>query len=120
MVAGLEPMSRGVARGVDVVMCIAEPTVKSVDVTLEIYRLSRDIGIRNFVVVVNKVVSEEDRVFIEKSLSGLEILGYLPYDENVIKADRLGVSVLDYNPNSQVISELNKIKERIFKNYFIS
>jgi len=120
MVAGLEPMSRGVARGVDIVMCITEPTVKSIDVTLEIYRLSRDIGVKNFVVVGNKIVSEEDKVFIEKSLSGIKILGYIPYDENVVKADRLGVSVLDYSPGSHIITELSRIKELIFKNYFIS
>ena len=120
MVAGLEPMSRGVARGVDLLMCITEPTVKSIDVTREIYRLSRDLGVRNFVVVGNKVTSDEDRVFIEKSLSGVEVLGHIPYDESVVKADKLGISVLDYNSNSIVIAELNKIKELILKNYFHS
>jgi len=120
MVAGLEPMSRGVARGVDLLMCITEPTVKSIDVTREIYRLSRDLGVRNFVVVGNKVTSDEDRVFIEKSLSGVEVLGHIPYDESVVKADKLGISVLDYNSNSIVIVELNKIKELILKNYFHS
>jgi CO dehydrogenase maturation factor len=120
MVAGLEPMSRGVARGVDLLMCITEPTVKSIDVTREIYRLSRDLGVRNFVVVGNKVTSDEDRVFIEKSLSGVEVLGHIPYDESVVKADKLGISVLDYNSSSLVIIELNKIKELILKNYFHS
>jgi CO dehydrogenase maturation factor len=118
MVAGLEPMSRGVARGVDLLMCITEPTVKSIDVTREIYRLSRDLGVKNFVVVGNKVFSDEDRVFIEKSLIGIEVLGHIPYDESVVKADRLGISILDYNSNSPMIVELNKIKELIFKNYF--
>ncbi len=120
MVAGLEPMSRGVARGVDLLMCITEPTVKSIDVTREIYRLSRDLGVRNFVVVGNKVTSDEDRVFIEKSLGEVEVLGHIPYDESVVKADKLGISVLDYNSNSIVIVELNKIKELILKNYFHS
>lgn len=120
MVAGLEPMSRGVARGVDLLMCITEPTVKSIDVTREIYRLSRDLGVRNFVVVGNKVTSDEDRVFIEKSLGGVEVLGHIPYDESVIKADKLGISVLDYDSSSLLIIELNKIKELILKDYFHS
>jgi CO dehydrogenase maturation factor len=92
-------MSRGVARGVDLLMCITEPTVKSIDVTKETHRLSRDLGVRNFVVVGNKVISDDDRLFIEKSLSEVEVIGYLPYDENLIKADRLGISILDYNPS---------------------
>jgi CO dehydrogenase maturation factor len=115
MVAGLEPMSRGAARGVDMMICVTEPTAKSIDVTREIYRLSKDISIRNFAVIGNKVVSEEDKAFIEESLSGVRILGHLPYDESVVKADRLGVSVLDYNPSSPIIAELDKVKEFISK-----
>jgi len=113
MVAGLEPMSRGVARGVDLMLCVTEPTAKSIDVTHEIYRLSKDIGVSGFAVIGNKVMSEEDRVYIEKSLNGIEVLGYLPYDENVAKADRLGVAVLDYNPGSPIVTELKSLKESI-------
>jgi CO dehydrogenase maturation factor len=111
MVAGLEPMSRGAARGVDLMLCITEPTTKSIDVTQEIFRLSKDIGVKNFAVIGNKVMSDEDRVFIERSLSGIEILGHLPYDENVVKSDRLGIAVLDHNPNSPIVAELNMIKK---------
>lgn len=119
MVAGLEPMSRGAARGVDLMLCVTEPTAKSIDVTQEIYRLSKDIGVKNFTVIGNKVMSEEDKVFIEKALSDVKILGHLPYDENVVKADRLGVAVLDYNPSSPIVLELNKIK-KIILNFMTS
>jgi CO dehydrogenase maturation factor len=119
MVAGLEPMSRGVARGVDLMLCVTEPTAKSIDVTQEIYRLSKDIGVKNFTVIGNKVMSEEDKVFIEKALGDVKILGHLPYDENVVKADRLGVAVLDYNPSSPIVLELNKIK-KIILNFMTS
>uniref|UniRef100_A0A7C1PCK3 Cobalamin biosynthesis protein CobN n=1 Tax=Thermofilum pendens TaxID=2269 RepID=A0A7C1PCK3_THEPE len=115
MVAGLEPMSRGAAKGVDMMICVTEPTVKSTDVAREIYRLSKDISIRDFAVIGNKVVSEEDKVFIEKSLSGIKILGHLPYDESVVKADKLGVSVLDYNPSSPMVMELSRVKESILR-----
>jgi CO dehydrogenase maturation factor len=118
MVAGLEPMSRGVAKGIDLMICVTEPTIKSIDVTREIRRLAKDLNIKNFVVLGNKIMSDEDRVFIEDSLNDVEVLGYIPYDENVVKADRLGISILDYNPNSPIITELNKIKELIIKNYF--
>jgi CO dehydrogenase maturation factor len=94
-------------------LCITEPTAKSIDVTHEIYRLSKDIGVSGFAVIGNKVMSEEDRVYIEKSLNGIEVLGYLPYDENVTKADRLGVAVLDYNPGSPIVTELKSLKESI-------
>jgi len=119
MVAGLEPMSRGAARGVDLMLCVTEPTAKSIDVTQEIYRLSKDIGVKNFTVIGNKIMSEEDKVFIEKALSDVKILGHLPYDENVVKADRLGVAVLDYNPSSPIVLELNKIK-KIILNFLTS
>lgn len=119
MVAGLEPMSRGAARGVDLMLCVTEPTAKSIDVTQEIYRLSKDIGVKNFTVIGNKIMSEEDKVFIEKALSDVKILGHLPYDENVVKADRLGVAVLDYNPSSPIVLELNKIK-KIILNFMTS
>uniref|UniRef100_A0A7C4B9U2 CobQ/CobB/MinD/ParA nucleotide binding domain-containing protein n=1 Tax=Thermofilum pendens TaxID=2269 RepID=A0A7C4B9U2_THEPE len=113
MVAGLEPMSRGAARGVHMMICVTEPTAKSIDVTREIYRLSKDIGVGDFAVMGNKVMSEEDKIFIEKSLTGIRILGHLPYDESVVRADRLGVSVLDYNPSSPMVTELSRVKENI-------
>jgi CO dehydrogenase maturation factor len=116
MVAGLEPMSRGTVRGIDLMVCVAEPTAKSLDVVLEIYRLAKDIGVSKFAVIGNKIVSEEDRLFIESRLRGVKILGYIPFDENVIKADKLGMSLIDYNPYSSMINELKNVKNKIFKN----
>ena len=113
MVAGLEPMSRGAIKGVDLVLCVVEPSKKALDVALEIYRLSKDLGVKRFAIIGNKIMSEEDRELIESKLKNLEILEYVPYDENIVKADKLGVSVIDYNPNAPSINALKVIKNKI-------
>jgi len=119
MAAGLEHMSRGTARGVDLMLCITEPNLKSIDVTLRMYRLSKDINVRNFAVVGNKIANEEDVKLIEDSLKGLEILGYIPFDEDVLRADSYGIPILDFNPRSRIVESIAKIKEVIISKYYL-
>jgi len=117
MVAGLEHLSRGTARGVNLMLCVVEPSIKSIDTAIRTYQLSRDIEIKNFAVVGNKIFSDRDRKFIESSLPGIEILGYIPFDENVIRADSEGISLIDFAPKSRVIESLIELKNRIIDKY---
>ncbi|MEM1644047.1 MAG: AAA family ATPase [Desulfurococcaceae archaeon] len=113
MVAGLEHMSRGTARGVDLMLCVTEPSVKAIDVMLQMHKLSKDLDVKRFTVVINKVFNEDDVGIVRKALEGVEIAGVIPYDTSVIEADRKGVSLIDYAPKSKAVQYISELKKYI-------
>jgi len=119
MVAGLEHLGRGTARGVDVMLCVVEPSIKAIETAYRINKLAKEIEVENFVIVANKVSSSEDLEFIKSRLenSGLKLLGTIPYDTSVIKADMLGKALIDYNPDSIALRHIIDIKNRLIKEY---
>ncbi len=113
MVAGLEHMSRGTARGVDLMLCVTEPSVKAIDVAIQMHKLSKDLEVKKFAIVINKVLSEDDVGVVRKALEGVEVAGIIPYDSSVIEADRKGLSLIDYEPESKAIQYINELKKYI-------
>jgi len=112
MVAGLEHMSRGAARGIDLMLCVVEPTVKAIDVALQIHKLSKDINIKRFEFIANKIRKESDNEFIKKYIK-TNIFEAIPYDEAVAEADALGISLLDYAPNSPAVKAIERLKNKL-------
>jgi CO dehydrogenase maturation factor len=93
MEAGLEHMGRASASGVDAMIVVIEPGLRSVQTASRIRRLARDIGITQVCAVVNKVRSEREKTALARALKDIEILGVLPYSEEVARADLEGRSV---------------------------
>ncbi len=119
MVAGLEHLGRGTARGVDLMLCIVEPSIKAIETAERIYKLAREIEIREVAAIGNKILSEEDKVFISKGLGeiGISLLGHIPFDEAVIRADMVGKALLDYAPSSKVVQSIEEVKNIIVEKY---
>lgn len=113
MVAGLEPLSRGAIRGLDVVLCVVEPSVKAIDIALKIGMLSRELNIKRVEIVANKIRGEKDLDLIERLL-GKKVFHYIPYDESVIEADVRGVPLIDFNQLSSAAKSIKELKEKIF------
>lgn len=93
--AGIEHLGRATARGVDMMLVVVDSSRRSIDCAERIFRMARDIGVREVRVVANKVASPEDERFVRASLTGREVLGMIPYAEAIRAADRDGRSVLD-------------------------
>ncbi len=117
MVAGLEHLGRGTARGVDLMLCIVEPSIKAVEVAKRMHKLAMDIEVRNFAIIANKISSDEDKSFIMKHLSNMEILGFIPFDVSVMKADMYGKALIDYDPSSKALYSIIEIKDKILRGY---
>jgi len=85
MEAGLEHFGRGTIQHVDAILNILEPSMQSIEVSLKIQRLARELGIKRHLFIANKVSGESEKDFVEKTLAGngqrLELV--IPYDENV-------------------------------------
>ena len=61
----------------------------------KIRQLGQDIGIKNIVVIGNRVRNEADRKVIRESMKDYEILGFVPEMEEIAEADRNGTRAFD-------------------------
>ncbi|MFO8018589.1 MAG: AAA family ATPase [Promethearchaeia archaeon] len=119
--AGLEHLGRGTAKGIDVMLVIAEPSQKSLDLCAKIINLSKKLGIINIYLVANKVVDESQLDIIRERIKDWEVPLYhsIPFDHKLGKADLKGESPLDYVPDSDGVKSLkrlyNKLKELKFE-----
>jgi CO dehydrogenase maturation factor len=100
MEAGVEHLGRATAQAVDAMIIVVEPGRRSVGVMEEIRRLAGDIGLKRLYLVGNRVRSEADAAFIRQIAGELPILGFLPYDSQVIEADLTGQAVYDIAPET--------------------
>ena len=73
------------------------------DTAGHIRKLASEIGLKNIVLVGNKIRNQKDEAFLKEHLKDFEFLGFIPYDEALIEADLDGVSPFDVNSNSKEI-----------------
>lgn len=111
MEAGLEHLGRGTASCMDQFIVVVEPGARSIQTYEKVKQLAADLGIFKVSVVGNKVRSDEDRAFLRSRIPAEALLGFLSYNEEVIDADRRGLSPYDVSPKA--LEEIRAIKARI-------
>lgn len=95
MEAGLEHLGRATAKGVDLMIVVAEPGSRSVDTAKTVRRMAGEIGLTRLAVVGNKIAGAEDSAFLREAFQGWSYLGEVPYSETIRRADRDGVALID-------------------------
>ncbi|MBD3391400.1 MAG: AAA family ATPase [Chitinivibrionales bacterium] len=95
MEAGIEHLGRATAHGVDTMVVVVEPGQRSIDSAQKILAMAGEIGLRSVRFVANKVMDASDKTYIQKNLPSHDILGTLPYSDQLRRGDRNGLSVLD-------------------------
>jgi CO dehydrogenase maturation factor len=115
--AGLEHLSRGTARNVEVLLAIAEPYFKSMETAARVVDLARELGIPRVMVVANKLRSGGDAESLGQFFGAreMEIAAMVPDDEGVREADRLGVAPLDLDPDSLSMQAIAGLAERLME-----
>ena len=83
MSAGIEHLTRGTARGVDLMLVVTEPTRTSIKTAGLVKQLSSQLGIKNVKILGNKIRKEEEKKFLTENFSPGEIIGILPFEEKV-------------------------------------
>ncbi|NPV54284.1 MAG: AAA family ATPase [Firmicutes bacterium] len=115
MSAGIEHLTRGTARGVDIMLIVVEPTAASLRTGRIVERLALDLGIARTAFVANKIKGAEDlktiRDHIDPGGGGGDnrLLGVLPFDDDV----RRGEPVASVARDSRLFSEFQRILERV-------
>ncbi|MEJ2251111.1 MAG: AAA family ATPase [Candidatus Lokiarchaeota archaeon] len=109
--AGLEHLGRGTAKGIDVMLVIAEPSQKSLDLCHKIIDLSKKLGIVNIYLIANKIIDQSQVDFINKKIRDWEVplYHYIPYDSEIGKADLKAIPPIDYNPDSEAVKSLKRL-----------
>jgi CO dehydrogenase maturation factor len=110
MEAGIEHLGRGTARGVDAMIAVVEPGMRSIDTVERIKQLGQEIGISRYLAVINKA---EDPGLIQEKLDalGIPVLGTIPYDRRLIEADLNGKAPIDVG--GPAVEAIKRIKERL-------
>jgi CO dehydrogenase maturation factor len=83
MVAGVEHLGRGTASGVDVMLIVAQPDKRSMDTAVNVRKLTQELGIKNYILVGNKIRSQEDKDYITENSKGFDNISFLRYDEQM-------------------------------------
>jgi CO dehydrogenase maturation factor len=100
MEAGLEHLGRATSTGVNALIVVAEPGQRSLETVRVVKKLCKDLLIKRVAVVGNKVRNQSDRDFIANNVDGMEVLGFIPYAESIIDADRNGTAVYYNSPEA--------------------
>ncbi len=82
----------------------------------ELKDLQSDIGIKEIVCVVNKISSLDEDQFVRSKLEdlGIKIIGTIPRDPLVVKADMEGKALVDY-PDSEALAAIKNISKNILE-----
>ncbi|MBA3386929.1 MAG: cobyrinic acid a,c-diamide synthase, partial [Chthoniobacterales bacterium] len=109
-----EHLSRGTDRHVDMLLLVTEPYFKALETARRASELARELGIPRVVAVANKYRSSEDlaaiRDYAEKH--GLELVGEIPYDEEIQRAD-LAAEAPALNQEHAAVGAVRRIVERL-------
>lgn len=111
MAAGIEHLSRGTAKMVDVLLIVVEPGRQSSETAERIDGLTRDLGIRNIALIGNKIRNSGDKEFLTASLPGFTFLGFVLYDSKITEADMTGKSL--YEASSDISNEVKNIYQQL-------
>ncbi len=88
MEAGIEHLGRATSASVDALIIVVNPGSRSRAAADKIRKLGKDIGIKNIIILGNRVKGIEDEELIRSSLPDYEIIGFLPEQEEIVSADR--------------------------------
>ena len=84
MGAGIEHLTRGTAKGVDVMLIVTEPSKVSLATAKIIAGLAREIGVKKIYFIGNKIRNIEEAEFLKSNLIDEEIIGNLAFSDEVL------------------------------------
>jgi CO dehydrogenase maturation factor len=113
--AGLEHLSRGTARHVQMLLIVGEPYFKSLETAHRSFTLAQDLGIANVRMVANKVRTPRDEATVREFATrhGLPLAAVVPYDEAVVEADERGAALIEYRPDAPSVEAIRRLADTL-------
>lgn len=115
MEASIEHLTRGTLRNVDVLLVITEPYYRSLETAGRMVPLAHELGLKRVWIVANKVREDRDEAAIREYCARrqFEIVGSVPFDENVTEADHQGRALIDYAPTSAAVVAVEALADMV-------
>ena len=110
MEAGIEHLGRATARGVDAMIAVVEPGMRSIETVERIMHLGKEIGITRFFAVINKA-DDPGPVAEKLALMGIPVLGTIPFDKCLVQADLDGITPID--ADCPAVESIRTIKTKL-------
>lgn len=119
--AGLEHLGRGTAKGIDVFLIITGAYSKSLDLSEKLLQLIKKMKIKKSFVIGNQIRSKKEQDIIEKwaEKHSVEVIGFVPFDENVLECELDSKAPFDQAPNSDGVKSIKEIHRKL-KEYYVN
>ena len=95
----------------DVVLAVAEPSAKSVEIARRACRIAESMGVQRIIGVANRSDGSHSAAKLQQDL-GVEAVE-VPYDLAVEEADRLGAAPIDTDPSSPAVLAIAELADRL-------
>jgi CO dehydrogenase maturation factor len=110
MEAGLGTVSRIKPGNLDLVLVVAEPTAKGIDVARRAAQIAA--GRARVIVVANRIKEEADVEAVGRALEQHELVA-VPEEPVILRADRDGVAPIDVDAEAPGVKALLVLAERV-------
>ena len=95
----------------DIILIVAQPTAKSLDIARRAVELASDRGAQ-LIVVANRVRDDEDLAVIRDAVGDCDMV-VVPDDAAIAQADREGRAAIDVDPDSPGVKVLVELAHRL-------
>ena len=114
--AGLEQIHRQVIGDVDFIIVVSDYSLRSVETANSIANSAdKFIDFKKIGLVINKKMGKFDANFLAKiEESGFSIIGEVPFDEALMKAEQSGESLDTLDKNSVAVKAIREISKKMF------
>lgn len=111
----MEHLSRGTGRHVSRLVAVLEPYYRSMETARNVALLGAELGIKDVVVVANKVRDEGDRTAIADfcRAHGMRLVGEVPFDPSLAAVERGGGAPIDAAPDSPAVAAIRALADTL-------
>ena len=112
--AGAEVFGRGLAEKFDLMVCVAEPTLKSLMIARKLIEMGKQLSISNILLVINKVHDFlKASQYYAKLFSDSTPYHIVSFDESVISVDNEGKGVDAIPKDSPIYKDVDSLAKKI-------
>jgi len=113
MEAGIEHLGRATTGSIHRMLIVVEPGARSIDTAKKIIKLGKEIGLKDFGIIGNKILDKHQREWIKKQFDQNLIFGMIPFDQNILEADleqKSPIDSLDEDSKAEFMKIYNRIR----------
>ena len=111
MEAGIEHLTRGTSESMDAFIVVVEPGQRSIQTAFTVKKMATQLGIKEVLVVANKVRDDKDVEYIKANIGSMTLAGVLRFDDSIMEADITGSPPYETSP--KLVAAIEELKSNI-------